>query len=237
MSTRKDLLRSKKAGVFRRRVSAPRRWFLIQGLVALGGGAVSLWSLLRRGSNDERRVAVGAESRPKAEARAVVSSRERLPIRPPTASIDDSKFRAACIRCGLCGVVCENGCIRFHGIAETRHGALTPYLDVRQRSCTLCMRCTDVCPTGALSRVEPELSVIADTISMGKAVVDPNRCVSYLGRLCGYCHDACPIPEKAIRLASHAKPVVLDGCIGCGRCVEQCPQNPTAIDVFREVRA
>ena len=67
---------------------------------------------------------------------------------------------------------------------------------------------------------------------MGVAVVDPDLCLSYLGRVCGYCRDACPLPGKAIRLIPPATPVVLpQGCTGCGRCVEYCPQSPTAITV------
>ena len=141
----------------------------------------------------------------------------------------------ACVVC-LCGTVCENGCIKFFGLEENEHGIFTPYLDVRRRSCTLCMRCTNICPTGALTPVPEEAQAISVNVRMGVAVVDPDRCLSYLGRVCGYCHDACPYPGTAIRLVPPAKPVVIeDGCVGCGRCVELCPQSPTAIDVFRGV--
>ena len=96
------------------------------------------------------------------------------------------------------------------------------------------MRCTNICPTGALRPVADSLETIAGAVDMGTAVVDPDRCLSYLGRICGYCHDACPLPNTAIRLTPPGKPVVLeDGCVGCGRCVEMCPQVPTAIDVLR----
>ncbi len=154
------------------------------------------------------------------------------PVRPPTASHDDAEFRTSCIRCGLCGAVCENGCIRFFGLDENEHGVLTPYLDVRRRSCTLCMRCTQVCPTEALRPVAEGLEVVAREVKMGAAVVERDMCLSYLGRVCGYCHDACPIPEKAIKLTPPALPVILDGCVGCGRCVEFCPQSPTAISII-----
>ena len=204
----------------RRRVGPPvhvlgRRRLFAQGaaLLALGAGlGLQLWK----------------------SALAALPSPFRAPVRPPTADPDDSVFQAACIRCGLCGTVCENGCIRYLAADEPSWGGLTPYLDVRERSCTLCMRCTDVCPSGALSRVEPDLEVVARVVRMGTAVVDPDRCISYLGRVCGYCHDACPLPGRAIKLVPPAKPVVIaDACVGCGRCVEQCPQSPTAIDVWR----
>lgn len=161
-----------------------------------------------------------------------VEGTEGAPLRPPTASHVDAEFRAKCIRCGLCGTVCESGCIRYFAADEPARGAMTPYLDVRRRSCTLCMRCTQICPTGALSPVDDDMESVGRTVRMGKAVVERDLCISYLGRLCGYCHDACPIPEQAIRLAPPAVPVVLDGCVGCGQCVEFCPQAPTAIRVI-----
>lgn len=215
MSDKKPLRRSKLRKLRRPRKAPSRRRFLIQGAACLAVGASgSVWRLSR------------------VSARA--DETWRPPIRPPTANVDDSTFRAACVRCGLCGTVCENGCIQFFGIDEPTHGALTPFLDVRRRSCTLCMRCTQVCPTDALTPVEDRAEDIIEDVDMGVAVVDPDRCLSFLGRVCGYCHDACPYPNQAIRLVPPGRPVVLaDGCVGCGRCVELCPQNPTAIDVHR----
>lgn len=199
----------------RPRAVRSRRMFVLQGMALLGGG-LTLWAQRPEGEQ-QRAGAVGVP-----------------PVRPPTASRDDESFRRSCIRCGMCGTVCENGCIRFVGLHDAAHGALTPYLDVRRRSCTLCMRCTQVCPTDALHPVDDDLPSIQKTVRMGLAVVDPDRCISYQGRLCGNCHDACPLPGTAIRLSSRAKPVVIaDGCVGCGRCVESCPQQPTAIDVVR----
>ena len=201
--------------LLRRRRTLPvasRRRFLLQGVGCLTGGLVLARHLVR--------------------SSAPALAWGRSPVRPPTASPDDAQFRASCIRCGLCGIVCENGCIQYLGFDAGQWGAFTPYLDVRQRSCTLCMRCTQVCPTGALSPVADDLNTIARSVKMGTAQVDPDRCLSYLGRVCGYCHDACPLPQQAIRLTPPAKPVVIpDGCVGCGRCVEFCPQTPTAIDV------
>lgn len=191
------------------------RRLLLQGfgLLAAGGGLLG-WLL--------------------STARSRLPVPNRKPVRPPTAGKDERRFQGACIRCGLCGTVCENGCIRYFGADEPRWGALTPYLDVRERSCTLCMRCTQVCPTSALTHLDKGLESAKQHVRMGLAVVDAERCLSFLGRVCGYCHDACPLPGHALRLAPPAKPIVIvDGCVGCGRCVEHCPQSPTAIDVWR----
>jgi len=203
--------------VARRRAVSSRRRFLAQGLALLAAGAALLSRRLR----------------PSAWA----AETARAPVRPPSASHDDAAFRAACVGCGMCGTVCENGCIRYFGADEPTWGSLTPYLDVRRRSCTLCMRCTQICPSGALRAIPDEPAAIKQQVRMGVATVDPDRCISYLGRVCGYCHDACPFPEVAIKLMPPAKPVVLtDGCVGCGRCVELCPQAPTAIDIVVDLR-
>jgi ferredoxin len=188
-----------------------RRRLLIQGLLSLLSGLVLGVFQLRTG-----------QAKPQTAA---------SPVRPPTANPDDTVFISKCIRCGLCGLVCENGCIRFFGSDEETRGRFTPFLDVRERSCTLCMRCTQICPTGALTATKKDFTLIVEKVNMGKARVDPDLCLSYLGRVCGYCHDACPIATHAIKLVPPASPVVLDGCVGCGRCVELCPQNPTAIAV------
>ena len=214
----RELLRRRKIRKLRRPTPlTSRRGFVVRGVGLLATGMALVGSRLARGT-------------PR------VSEKYLPPVRPPSASHDDAEFRALCVRCGLCGTVCENGCIKFYGLDEPGRGAGTPFLDVRRRSCTLCMRCTDICPTGALQKIEDDLTVIADTVRMGTAVVDPDRCLSYLGRVCGYCYDACPLPSHAIKLVPPAKPIVIEeGCVGCGRCVELCPQNPTAIDVWRDL--
>lgn len=199
----------------------PRRAFLWGGVVAFGAG-LALW--VRRVFGPSARLI---------DARVFIEP-GTWPVRPPGAVDDELAFQAACVHCGLCGEVCDNGCIRFFGLDAADHGPLTPYLDVRRRSCTLCMKCTNVCPSGALRAIPREAEAIKQHVRMGVAEVDPELCISYLGRACGYCHDACPLPQHAIKLIPPATPVVIvEGCVGCGRCVELCPQTPTAISVVR----
>ncbi len=69
---------------------------------------------------------------------------------------------------------------------------------------------------------------------MGTAIVNEEHCLSFNGRVCGICRDACPIGGEAIKLEVPARPVIIkDACIGCGRCEERCPQFPTAIKIVR----
>ena len=155
-------------------------------------------------------------------------------IRPPGTE-DEKIFLDRCIRCRMCGDVCEAGCIRFFSISDGIGLAGTPHLLPRLRACNLCTTCGRVCPTGALRPVKKEIGVIAKEVRMGIAKVIESNCLSFNGRVCGVCRDACPLKGKAIKLKPVAKPVVFeDACIGCGRCEERCPQYPAAIVVKRE---
>lgn len=155
-------------------------------------------------------------------------------LRPPGTD-DEAHFLATCSRCRLCANVCAAGCIRFFSVHQSGPLAGTPYLNVRDRACNLCMNCTQVCPTGALKPITDTLSAISDDVRMGTAVVQESFCLSFTGRVCGVCRDVCPLKGKAIRLVPPGKPIVdADVCIGCGRCEERCPQFPAAIIVLRK---
>jgi len=152
-------------------------------------------------------------------------------VLPPTAGAD---FLSRCIRCFRCGEVCTAGCIAFHPPWAGRFAG-APYIEPRVASCNVCMECTQVCPSGALTPIEDDdHETIKAEVKMGLAYVDQGLCLSYQGRVCGVCHDACPYPGYSIVLGSFAKPEVLNACVGCGRCEERCPAIPAAIRVFPE---
>ena len=90
---------------------------------------------------------------------------------------------------------------------------------------------------------------------IGIAALDHSRCIPYAyGRDCGTCVEACPFPEKAIRLVDveitvHdgtrqrtkvvSQPMVdPDRCTGCGGCVKECTfKDEPAIRVVAPTRA
>lgn len=161
-------------------------------------------------------------------------------LRPPGA-VDESRFMALCIRCNRCLEVCPFSSIKRSGIGATLG---TPYVFPETKACYLCMACCRLCPTGALN---PDL-VAPEKVGMGKARINTNICYSHIflkydkipkssvnsiAALCNTCYSVCPFPDKAIKLESNLYPVVLDGCVGCGICVERCPTRPKrAINVY-----
>jgi ferredoxin-type protein NapG len=154
-------------------------------------------------------------------------------LRPP-AAVDEKNFMALCIRCNRCLEVCPYGSIKRAGLGPTIG---TPHVLPEQKACYLCMACCRLCPTGAL---DPNLRS-PEKVTMGRAKIDTSICYSHLflehdvlpemsgnkiGALCNTCYNVCPLQEKAIALEKNLYPVILEGCVGCGICVERCPTRP-----------
>ncbi len=140
-------------------------------------------------------------------------------LRPPGALRDAARFIAACIGCGVCGEVCPPRCINFYS-DDGGVKANTPYIDAGEKACILCDKCMEVCPTEALT-VMPR-----GEIDMGLAEIDRTACYPWVDRgICGACVSVCPLGDKAIayQMWNQYRPVIREGCVGCGLCVEVCP--------------
>lgn len=148
---------------------------------------------------------------------AFASEEDNACLRPPGAQ-DYSHFNATCIRCNRCVSVCPQNCLRFGTLEEGILAYRTPILDFHKGICDFCGKCEYTCPTGAITNISEDASVI------GTAVVDAQRCIAYLGRGCNVCTDACIY--SAISLNDAGCPVVDAAlCNGCGRCENKCPSN------------
>ena len=165
-----------------------------------------------------------------AEARSSQKTGIRY-LRPP-GSLPEPDFVSRCIRCGQCGEICPNRCIKFFGTENGFHSYGTPYITPREKACILCMKCGDACPTGAIKPIEREADTILNSVSMGTARVDESLCLSYQGKSCGVCYRACPLPDIAIKVGWMEQPHVQDACVGCGLCERSCIQIPQAIRVI-----
>lgn len=147
----------------------------------------------------------------------------------PGALADTKAFIEACIGCGLCGEVCPPKCVLFHkndGGPESN----TPYIDPAIKGCTLCGYCMEACPTEALT-VTPIREV-----EMGIAQIDRVACYPWVDKgICGACVSICPLGDKAIDFdfGNFYRPVVQEGCVGCGLCVEVCPEPSLPIRIVQ----
>ncbi len=158
------------------------------------------------------------------------------PVRPPGAA-DELIFRGLCTRCGNCIRSCPYSIIRRdtgqHGVT----GILAPVLTFDEDYCREnCVRCTRVCPSGALVGVD-----LKDKpgVHIGLAHVDMNLCLLGEDRECSACMRWCPY--DAIRYVfSEVEytlvPMIDAGrCNGCGACEKACPTGPhKAIRVFSD---
>ncbi len=137
-------------------------------------------------------------------------------FRPPGA-LSEAEFLARCIHCWMCQDVCPADCIEMSADAGREYD--TPFVRPRFKGCTLCLKCGQVCPTGALQPVERKSDA-----RMGVAEVDEQLCVSHLRTgACGACFTACPLRGEAITQGLFNAPTVHpESCTGCGLCEEMC---------------
>jgi MauM/NapG family ferredoxin protein len=164
-----------------------------------------------------------------------------LPLRPPGALPEDD-FTATCIRCMRCVDACPNHALLPLGEGDARGPAGTPALSPRTAPCILCssdpgsyLRCTEVCPSGALQLVEKTRAMVKEKVHIGVAEVDTGLCYSYNNWSCGACFRACPLAGEAMTVGTWERPIIHpEACIGCGCCERACIRYPHAIRVHAE---
>jgi ferredoxin len=151
-------------------------------------------------------------------------------LRPPGVR-SEKDLKARCVSCGCCLAVCTYACIEMTP-DHLFFGGGTPKIFQRKSPCFLCMKCSAVCPTGALGKVSMEEA------GMGLARLDRARCVDYrknTGIMCWTCYERCPLKGKAIVLEKCYLPAVTERCVGCGVCEYVCPVSVITVTPARDL--
>ncbi len=163
---------------------------------------------------------------PSTEAGMIPIERQN-PTTPP-GSLSHEHFTKHCIACYLCVSACPTKVIvpSFHTYGLK--GFMQPTLDFQRSFCNYdCVKCTEVCPTGAITRQTPELK---KSIQIGVVRFLVESCVVTVdGTDCGACSEHCP--TKAVQMVPWKQGLFIPAitpslCVGCGACEFACPTEP-----------
>lgn len=161
-----------------------------------------------------------------------VRGTETVVMRPPGAA-PGGRFEELCLRCGSCIRICPASVLAPDLGTLGVTSFLSPVLTIGDDYCREdCVRCTEVCPSGAIGRV-----CLSEKIStpVGLAQVDYDVCLLSDDRECSECRNHCPF--EAVRAVFSEETYSLkvlvdpDRCPGCGACQVACPTDPKSIFV------
>lgn len=157
----------------------------------------------------------------------MIPPERQLPVTPP-GSLSHRHFNRHCIACYLCVSACPTNVIVPSFFDFGLHGFMQPRLDYHKNFCNYdCTRCTEVCPTGAITRQSEEEK---KQIKIGEVRFLVESCVVTVDRTdCGACSEHCP--TKAVQMVPYEDGLFIpeihpELCVGCGACEYACPTEP-----------
>lgn len=165
---------------------------------------------------------------PTATLPSTIPESKTHPVTPP-GSTGREQFQARCTACQLCVSVCPTKVLQPSFLEYGLSGMMQPRLDFHASFCNFeCVRCTEVCPTGAIERIRPETKT---RTRIGTVRLELGNCiVQTQGTACGACAEHCP--TQAVHMIPHGQggltiPALREEqCIGCGACEYICPTRP-----------
>ena len=156
---------------------------------------------------------------------AYMESRKH-PVTPP-GSLSVNHFTQYCTACHLCVTSCPAQVLIPSWFDYGIGGIFQPKMNYLASFCNYdCVKCTEVCPTGALFSLLPEAKRL---VQMGKVQFVREDCIVVTKKTdCGACSEHCP--TKAVHMVPEGKlsipEVNNEICVGCGACEHACPVKP-----------
>ncbi len=146
----------------------------------------------------------------------------------PPGGVSLDHFNDFCTACSLCVNACPENVLIPSFSEYGLSGIMQPRMDYHKAFCNFdCVRCTEVCPTGALLPLTVEAKKLTQ---IGKVHFIKENCIVETERTdCGACSEHCP--TKAVYMVPYEGNLVIPEindkiCIGCGACEYACPTTP-----------
>ncbi len=153
---------------------------------------------------------------------------ENQKVVTPPGSLSHDHFTSNCIACYLCVSACPTKVIVPSFFDYGLAGFMQPKLDYHKNFCNFdCVRCTEVCPTGAITKQSEEEKKL---IKIGDVRFLAESCIVTVNRTdCGACSEHCP--TKAVQMVPYEDGLFIpevypEICVGCGACEYACPTTP-----------
>jgi ferredoxin len=145
----------------------------------------------------------------------------------PAGSDNAQQFTKRCTACQLCVSVCHNHILRPSNQLDS---LMQPFMSFERGYCRPeCVKCSEVCPSHAISPVTREEK---SSIKIGSAVWIKDNCFPFSkGVKCNNCARNCPAGAIQMILVENGSELAFPSvdnemCIGCGACEFVCPSRP-----------